>query len=1283
MLIDFSATDLKEQPVIVLRNADGTAIQTLGYAHNLSMSLCYNETSTITFELPAYVDGIKTPHYDDVIGMRIIDVVGWGQFILVNPSIEKTGIKEIKSCKAYSLEYELTFKKISLSEDTYNFWNPTTPDETVLGILLSYLPSWSAGTVDSSLVGKYRTFSGDNLNLYNFIKSTVQQTYNCIFDFDTYERTISVRSVASGTNTSPVYISLSNLAKEISINEDTENIITRLDVSGADGVDIRSVNPMGSNKLYNLDYFMNATHFSQEMLGKWSSWEQSFDSHQLEYYNTSVERALKTSAILTEKAALAVLEGEDLAELENSQAVCIEYLASLTDTTSGEYITYQNRLADINAQIAAKNSEINTQKSVIAGLEAEKEDLTQELLSIQNEVSFANFFDADELVVLDRYFKEDSIQDSSFVVSNVESYSGTGESDAIANLTLVFSGGTVTKILGVSGKDLFSISGGTLYCEESANILSANVISGSFERVASDGSFVLSAYLGSGTLNTVSFPSGCISLTGSCSVVTSNVVPDITAPNSYATGSLMSFDVTTAKMYFTRNTTEYERYAVEWELFEYGKDCLEKLANPSFTFSVSVANFFALDEFISFATHLSLGQKIYLDIDEGNVLQPILIGAEINFEDLSSMSLSFGDKYNLSDSTFKLVDLLDQSISMGKTVDTSKLNYNSFIDSGASTAVKQFMESALDVSKNAILSGGDMAISWDGSGIKCRKLTSPGVYENEQLAIINNNICFTDDGWQTAKMAIGKFTDKTLGDSWGIVAPNIVGTLLAGQNLVIESEKKDGDISVFKVDADGAVLHNARFDIENGVTHIMLDPVLGFGIGTYPVVTEVDDVESWDEDNAKFWVDTEGNVHFKGTLEGCTGLFSGELKVGGDTGFRVDTQGNLSIGGAANNPNFHVTANGVLTAKSGSFTGGVDASALKINGNNVLTNTGTGEVATNESKIASDYLDLGNIQLDGTTGNITLGGSIYITGNIQWSSTNSPVQVMYSQYSYGNPISYPSYWHTTFSASDLYASYSYDGGQSWTSAVKVVGTDGHDGYDGSDATVNDVNVFNVLTGGGTRFGIFNDSTSNRLYINANYIRTGTLDADLVTLASGYGGFCTGYGSTGVSTTFGSKMYGSNGVDGEQYFLVTNMGCRMTSGGADFYCAGSSIVASGEIETGSDARIKNSISYDMDKYDGFFMSLKPTHYKFNLGTSGRQHIGFIAQDVENSLLANGLTTQDFAGVVYHKLEEANKNGLTDEYRLRYTEFISLNTHMIQKLYRRVEELERLLQGASGN
>ena len=115
-----------------------------------------------------------------------------------------------------------------------------------------------------------------------------------------------------------------------------------------------------------------------------------------------------------------------------------------------------------------------------------------------------------------------------------------------------------------------------------------------------------------------------------------------------------------------------------------------------------------------------------------------------------------------------------------------------------------------------------------------------------------------------------------------------------------------------------------------------------------------------------------------------------------------------------------------------------------------------------------------------------------------------------------------------------------------------------------------------------------------------------------------------------------------------------------------------------IETSSDKRLKNSISYDMEKYDRFYMALSPCVYKYNNGSSGRYHIGFIAQDVESALEKSGVTTKGFAGLVKADGENDAHKIFKDEYSLRYNEFIALNTYMVQKLMRKVEALEAKIE-----
>lgn len=109
---------------------------------------------------------------------------------------------------------------------------------------------------------------------------------------------------------------------------------------------------------------------------------------------------------------------------------------------------------------------------------------------------------------------------------------------------------------------------------------------------------------------------------------------------------------------------------------------------------------------------------------------------------------------------------------------------------------------------------------------------------------------------------------------------------------------------------------------------------------------------------------------------------------------------------------------------------------------------------------------------------------------------------------------------------------------------------------------------------------------------------------------------------------------------------------------------------------SDERKKNSITELPDEYSILFDKLNAVIYKYNDGNSNRFHTGFIAQDVEKALAESGLTTQDFAAIM-HKQGIDEEGNEVDCYYLRYGEFVALNTNEIQKLKKRVAELENQL------
>ena len=1126
MVVDFSKLDLQERPVLTLKNTAGVPIGTLGSAMNITADIKYNEASVLEFNIPAQVDGVDTPHYDSVIGMRIIELQDIGQFILINPKEVGDGVKKIKYCKAYSLEYEFTFKKLSLASSTYNFWNPVTPDSTLMQIILEMMPSWSLGSIDSELVGKYRTFEVSDENLYNFIKGTVQESYNCIFDFDTMTRRINVKSAKSIVPTNPVYISNGNLAEEITVEENTENIVTRLDVNGADGVTIRDVNPMGTNQIINLDYFMNTDNFDSALIEKYWAWKDTYKNYQQQYYNLSVEYALQVMRKTTEQAALVELEYE-MTSLENQQAVIIQAIAS--------NLEQQSSLDAINEQIDSKQSEINAKKAEIGNIETDAAAVYAQLVEINRLTKFESFFTRDEYLQLDRYIKDDAVSESSFVVQTTDSYTDEDAGNKISNKTVSIAGASISKVTNAQEKDIYDIKGGRV----TGDFIDAEIISAAFEK-STDDSFVMTAYLGAGTTGDTKFPKGCFSITGKVSAVSHDLAVDNEAPDMMV-GSALSIGVASGYLYFTRNTSEYEKRAVAWDLFEYGNEILTKISQPAYTFSITSSNFLGIEEFVKFKNKLRHGEKIYVGISEDETLAPICIGLKFEFDSPDSLTLEFSDTYVSSDSSFLLADLLEQSVSMGKSVDLNKYSYSAFMDSGASTKVKDFMTTALDVSKNAIMSSKEQAISWGDSGIRLRKWKDEAhtEYEPKQVWLNNNSILMTSNNWATAELAIGNFYDENLGNCWGIVAPNIVGTLLAGSNLVIESAKQDGGVAVFKVDAEGCTLHNSNFSVtsDSTNTHILIDPAHGFMIGKYPLIQADGTI---DDTKKLFYADTNGNLTLVGTIYASGGEFTGKItatsgyigqpsqgwEIGSSAIYNAkktyddNTQGiyigvdGISLGDGSNY--IRASKSGALSANNVSVSGHIVANSGEIGGCSIV-NGNLQVPSANITDLSADKITTGTMSADRISGG-TIDATDVTIKNLN--ASNISAGTLSASRIYGGILDCDDFTVTNLSADSINAG--------TLSATRISGGT----LDFGDFAVKNLSASNITTGtlNGNNVKVTNLSASNITggTLNCNNVTVTNLSASSITTGTFSAGRVSGGTLSGCSISIGTFSVSSSG-----------------------------------------------------------------------------------------------------------------------------------------------------------
>lgn len=377
-----------------------------------------------------------------------------------------------------------------------------------------------------------------------------------------------------------------------------------------------------------------------------------------------------------------------------------------------------------------------------------------------------------------------------------------------------------------------------------------------------------------------------------------------------------------------------------------------------------------------------------------------------------------------------------------------------------------------------------------------------------------------------------------------------------------------------------------------------------------------------------FAIDSDGNVYLRKNI-------NIGLNADGGYNFTVDSSGNVNVAGT------------------------LDAKILKFNGKSVLTS---------DNKVSAKYLELKGITITDTDGKVTFqvdsNGNVTVQGNITMGS--------------GSSISWSNITGVPTTVTDAYdrANTAYNKASSALNTADNVSsqvsgwTYGSSTYiDGAMIKTGTVMASQLLGGA---VGLLNSSEKEVGRIKITGADTSDFAIELYSggalrLWANYGSvyLWNGIYSTAINLSDLAYFDASVAPANDNSFSLGVIDRRWTQVYA----------TKGTINT-SDRREKKDIEYNMDKYSDFFLDLKPTQYKFVHNNSNRYHLGFISQDIEESLNKHGLLSTDFAGFIKSPVHDEKDASIINDYKygLRYSEFIALNTYMIQKLYIKINELE---------
>ena len=259
---------------------------------------------------------------------------------------------------------------------------------------------------------------------------------------------------------------------------------------------------------------------------------------------------------------------------------------------------------------------------------------------------------------------------------------------------------------------------------------------------------------------------------------------------------------------FTGYESAEEEVKILKELMDAASKELKTLSQPSLEFSMTMANILALSEFESIVTRFALGNFIRIELKPGIVKRSRLLECNINFNDFSDFSCTFGNLITTKSEINLHAELLKQAVSAGKQVAASKGSWQSAVDK--SNKLEQDIANGLSDATLQVGSASGQHIVWDSSGIWGRKLIdgTTDQYEPEQFRIINNKLVFSNDGFKTSKAVFGSYTVN--GETrWGplaeyVTAGTIEGKMIKGGKIQIGDENKEGG-NLFIVHEDGSV----------------------------------------------------------------------------------------------------------------------------------------------------------------------------------------------------------------------------------------------------------------------------------------------------------------------------------------------------------------------------------------------------------------------------------------------------------------------------------------------
>ena len=321
---------VKDSYTLILCKMNGERMGMIPYSSVDSIKRGINSVSELTFSVHKYYgeENLRNPLYDELKTERFIELDNDECYVIKNISEVN---ERLKSVTAYSREKKL-FKNTAEFEDiTLTLKNPYTDIEGCFSLdeLLYDATGWRVGYVSQKVLYKSNETVIDNItgetevtltneekmryqesvstNWYDYINTDIAEQFECYPVFDSYNKVVNLYSDDELGEDPQLMLSYDNYLKEIELSDDTEDIVTKLVLSGNDDLTISEVNPSGETFVEDFSYFIESREMSDALISALELYYVMVKKRAIEWNRLRGEKAEKQSQLTAKKNELLII----------------------------------------------------------------------------------------------------------------------------------------------------------------------------------------------------------------------------------------------------------------------------------------------------------------------------------------------------------------------------------------------------------------------------------------------------------------------------------------------------------------------------------------------------------------------------------------------------------------------------------------------------------------------------------------------------------------------------------------------------------------------------------------------------------------------------------------------------------------------------------------------------------------------------------------------------------------------------------------------------------------